>query len=192
MRPSVVHRGARWGAGLVLLLAACSSSGPAAAGRELDVTIKDFKVLPSVDATERGTVTFEISNEGPTTHEFVVAELDDPLRGSDRSSDDGGASASTSRGDGYGAPSSTTSRAYGYGTDTDGTSDETSHDTLLPLADDGLTVDEDAIHVVDELDEVLDGSQDPLTVSLDPGTYVLFCNLEGHYLAGMYATIEVA
>jgi hypothetical protein len=191
MRASVVHRGARWGAGLLLLLAACSPSALAPAGRKLDVTIKDFKVLPSVDATEPGTVTFDIWNEGPTTHEFVVAEIGDSLRGGDRSSSYGGASSTSSRGYGYGAASSS---GYGSDSDTDGgaASDDTSDRTLLPIADDGLSVDEDAIDVVDELEEILDGDRDPLTLSLDPGTYVLFCNLEGHYLAGMYATIQVA
>src|SRR5215211_1887453 len=105
MRPSVVHRGARWGAGLLLLVAACSASPPARGGRPVDVTIKDFKVLASVDATRPGTVIFDVSNQGPTTHEFVVAELDDSEGGSDRSRGYGDAS-TTSRGYAYGGASS--------------------------------------------------------------------------------------
>jgi hypothetical protein len=195
MRPSVVHRGARWGAGLLLLLASCSTSPPAHPGRPLDVTIKDFKVLLSVDATRPGTVTFEVSNQGPTTHEFVVAQLDDSEGGGDRSSGYGYGSA-TLRGSAYGGVTSSSSGGYGYGSDADAgghaAAGGPSDGTLLPIGGDGLSVDEDSVDVVDELEEVLDGDRDSLTVSLEPGTYVLFCNLEGHYLAGMYATIEVA
>lgn len=44
---------------------------------------------------------------------------------------------------------------------------------------------------VAELGEV--GPSDTLDASLllEPGTYVLFCNIPGHYSAGMYATLEV-
>jgi uncharacterized cupredoxin-like copper-binding protein len=61
----------------------------------------------------------------------------------------------------------------------------------LPLAADGLSVDEDAVVPVDELDEVGARTRGTLALTLSPGRYVLFCNLEGHYLAGMHAAIEV-
>ena len=61
----------------------------------------------------------------------------------------------------------------------------------LPIASDGLSVDEDRVTVLDELEEVEDGTSDALTVSLTPGRYVMFCNLDGHYLGGMHAAIEV-
>jgi uncharacterized cupredoxin-like copper-binding protein len=61
----------------------------------------------------------------------------------------------------------------------------------LPIAADGLSVDEDRVVPVGELDEVEAGSTETLTLPLTPGRYVLFCNLEGHYLIGMSASIEV-
>jgi uncharacterized cupredoxin-like copper-binding protein len=61
----------------------------------------------------------------------------------------------------------------------------------LPIAAVGLSVDEDQVVPVGELDEVEAGSTGSLTLALAPGRYVLFCNLEGHYLIGMSASIEV-
>jgi len=62
----------------------------------------------------------------------------------------------------------------------------------LPLAADGLSVDEDAVVPIDELTEVDAKTRGTLALTLSPGRYVLFCNLEGHYLAGMNAAIEVS
>jgi uncharacterized cupredoxin-like copper-binding protein len=61
----------------------------------------------------------------------------------------------------------------------------------LPIAADGLSVDEERVIPIGELDEVEAGATDALTLALTPGHYVLFCNLEGHYLTGMSASIEV-
>jgi uncharacterized cupredoxin-like copper-binding protein len=35
------------------------------------------------------------------------------------------------------------------------------------------------------------GESDDLTLRLPPGHYVLWCNLEGHYLGGMHASLDV-
>ena len=63
----------------------------------------------------------------------------------------------------------------------------------LPLQRDGLTVNEDGPGI-DFLDEVegldIDDSQ-TLILHLAPGHYVLYCNLQGHYLGGMYAALTV-
>jgi uncharacterized cupredoxin-like copper-binding protein len=60
----------------------------------------------------------------------------------------------------------------------------------LPIRDDGLTVDEETIHP-----SVFEGQErgktGELRVRLAPGRYVLFCNMAGHYLAGMRKTIVV-
>ena len=61
----------------------------------------------------------------------------------------------------------------------------------LPIAADGISVDEDAVVPVDELAEIGAKTRGILSLSLTPGRYVLFCNLEGHYLAGMRASLEV-
>jgi uncharacterized cupredoxin-like copper-binding protein len=63
----------------------------------------------------------------------------------------------------------------------------------LPLRPDGLTVDEDSplIHFIGGIDELDIGDNGMLRVRLLPGRYVLFCNLEGHYLGGMHVLLDV-
>jgi uncharacterized cupredoxin-like copper-binding protein len=55
----------------------------------------------------------------------------------------------------------------------------------LPLGPDGLSVSEDAVEPLDELTEVPSGETLELVLPLEAGSYVMFCNLEGHYLSGM-------
>jgi uncharacterized cupredoxin-like copper-binding protein len=62
----------------------------------------------------------------------------------------------------------------------------------LPIGSDGLSVDEDALTDVGEISQVDYGSTESIRVSLPPGRYVFFCNLEGHYLGGMHAALVVA
>jgi uncharacterized cupredoxin-like copper-binding protein len=64
-------------------------------------------------------------------------------------------------------------------------------DGELPIGADGLSVDEDRLDDVDEIEGVEDGSTEQVTVQLEPGRYVFFCNFEGHYLAGMHAAVRV-
>ncbi len=63
----------------------------------------------------------------------------------------------------------------------------------LPLRADGLTVDEEAIESQEpgSLEPGRPGSHRTLTVHLSPGRYVLFCNMEGHYMAGMHTEVVV-
>ena len=63
----------------------------------------------------------------------------------------------------------------------------------LPLRADGLTVDEDALEkrIVVTVEGVERGRTDAKRVDLAPGRYVLFCNMVGHYLAGMHETLVV-
>jgi uncharacterized cupredoxin-like copper-binding protein len=129
---------------VALILAACSPAGAnPPRGAAVDVRIRDFAIDAPATSVRQGTVTFHVSNRGPTTHEFVVVRTDDPQ-------------------------------------------------DALPLAPDGMSVDEDAVAPVGEIEEVADGSTADLTLGLAPGRYVFFCNLEGHYLAGMHAAFEVA
>jgi uncharacterized cupredoxin-like copper-binding protein len=63
----------------------------------------------------------------------------------------------------------------------------------LPLRADGFTVNEEKIESSEP------GSIEPqqphhtelLNVRLKPGRYVLFCNMEGHYMAGMHTVLVV-
>ena len=61
----------------------------------------------------------------------------------------------------------------------------------LPIGSDGLSVNEDWLQFVDELDEIPMWTTASLTLHLAPGRYVFFCNLEGHYLGGMHRAVEV-
>jgi uncharacterized cupredoxin-like copper-binding protein len=63
----------------------------------------------------------------------------------------------------------------------------------LPLQGDGLTVNEEApgVELVDEADGLDIDDRQTLVLDLAPGHYVMYCNLEGHYLGGMYAALTV-
>ena len=63
----------------------------------------------------------------------------------------------------------------------------------LPLRSDGLTVEEEALAHQEPgvLEPGQPGAVRGLSVDLAPGRYVLFCNMEGHYLGGMHHEIVV-
>jgi hypothetical protein len=63
----------------------------------------------------------------------------------------------------------------------------------LPLQPDGLTVNEDApgLDHIDEAEGLDIGDRRTMTLDLAPGHYVLYCNMEGHYLGGMHAAFTV-
>jgi uncharacterized cupredoxin-like copper-binding protein len=63
----------------------------------------------------------------------------------------------------------------------------------LPLQRDGLTVDEDApgLDHIDEAEGLDIDDRRTLVLRLAPGHYVLYCNMEGHYLGGMHAAFTV-
>jgi uncharacterized cupredoxin-like copper-binding protein len=51
---------------------------------------------------------------------------------------------------------------------------------------------EDQIDLVDEAEDIAPGTDTSLSVNLQPGSYVLVCNLPAHYEAGMRAAFTVA
>jgi uncharacterized cupredoxin-like copper-binding protein len=59
----------------------------------------------------------------------------------------------------------------------------------LPLRPDGVTVDEDHLEseTVATMEAAPAGSVRRLSLRLTRGSYVLFCNMAGHYLGGMHA-----
>jgi uncharacterized cupredoxin-like copper-binding protein len=63
----------------------------------------------------------------------------------------------------------------------------------LPLRLDGLTVDERALSAVTvgSLDGAGPGTKRRLRLHLEPGRYELFCNMAGHFMAGMHAELMV-
>lgn len=52
-------------------------------------------------------------------------------------------------------------------------------------------VDEEALNVIGEVSEREPGESGTTTLNLKPGKYVMFCNVPGHYKAGMYGRITV-
>jgi uncharacterized cupredoxin-like copper-binding protein len=64
-------------------------------------------------------------------------------------------------------------------------------DTLLPFIENENRVDEEKSGDLGEVSELDPGKSGKLTLTLKPGTYILFCNVPGHYTAGMWATLTV-
>ena len=59
----------------------------------------------------------------------------------------------------------------------------------LPVKD-GL-VEEDGITVVDEAEDIAPSTTATLTIDLEAGSYVIICNLPGHYQQGMNVGLKV-
>jgi uncharacterized cupredoxin-like copper-binding protein len=134
-------------AAISLMMASSACSGGSSSGRsgaDLPVKLKDFRIGLARHTLAAGTVSFDIRNPGPSTHEFLIVRTDLPS-------------------------------------------------SRLPLGPDGLTVDEESweLDLVEEDAELDIGAIRVLQVDLSPGHYVLYCNLEGHYLGGMHASLVV-
>ncbi len=69
--------------------------------------------------------------------------------------------------------------------------DITSTDLLASVDATTHRIDEALLDVVNEQPEYLPGVPGTVTVDLPPGHYVVMCNIEGHYKAGMYADFDV-
>ena len=64
-------------------------------------------------------------------------------------------------------------------------------DVTLPFVESDSRVDEDAFGDLGEVSELDPGKSGKLTLDLKPGLYILYCNVPGHYMAGMWTTVEV-
>ena len=78
----------------------------------------------------------------------------------------------------------------------DGPSDHTFFMVKTDLAEDALPgadhlVQVDQLDAVAEVDTFRANTERSLTVDLQPGTYVMFCNLPGHYESDMHAAFTV-
>jgi uncharacterized cupredoxin-like copper-binding protein len=62
---------------------------------------------------------------------------------------------------------------------------------VLPYSADENSINEDTFKSLGEVSELDPGKSGTLTLDLTPGTYVLFCNLPGHFEAGMWTTLTV-
>ena len=65
----------------------------------------------------------------------------------------------------------------------------------LPLTDEGIVEEEaDGVTLIDEAEDIEPGASTDLTVTLDPGNYVLLCNTDSdqlHYMHGMHVAFTV-
>ncbi|MGH9102660.1 MAG: sulfocyanin-like copper-binding protein [Acidimicrobiales bacterium] len=61
----------------------------------------------------------------------------------------------------------------------------------LPIATDGISVYETGLHFAAALSEVRVGTTAVLSARVRPGHYVIYCNMPGHYLGGMRASLVV-
>lgn len=55
-----------------------------------------------------------------------------------------------------------------------------------------MAVDEGAAGAIGEVEELAPGASGSVTLHLAAGTYILICNVPGHYAAGMWTVITVA
>jgi uncharacterized cupredoxin-like copper-binding protein len=63
--------------------------------------------------------------------------------------------------------------------------------TALPYDKVGQKVDEDAAGHLGEVAELEHGQKGSLTINMKPGHYILYCNIAGHYVLGMWTLITV-
>ncbi len=66
-----------------------------------------------------------------------------------------------------------------------------SKDQALPLDAAKHRIDEKKLKSMGEVADLKPGSQGNLNVTLKPGSYVLLCNIKGHYEAGMWSNLTV-
>jgi uncharacterized cupredoxin-like copper-binding protein len=146
-----------------IVAAACSSSSSStsaagtsttssdASGSTIAATERDFEITIDPSTASAGEVTFNITNEGPSTHEFVVVQSDlaeAKLPVKEQDAPPGG----------------------------------------IPLG----VVNEDAVTVVDEAEDITPSTTTDLTVDLDAGTYIIICNVLGHYETGRHTKLTVS
>jgi len=52
-------------------------TGSSTSGEGLAVTLKDFTIAPAATTAPAGEITFDITNDGPSVHEFEILATDD-------------------------------------------------------------------------------------------------------------------
>ncbi len=128
-----------------MLVSSCSHASARPIAGHLTVGLRDFAIDLSRNRFESGRITIDLTNLGPTTHEFNLDRTDL-------------------------APGN------------------------LPRTLDGLTVDEDnpSLHRITSIEGIPLDANRHVSLTLAPGHYVVYCNLEGHYLGSMHAEIFVS
>lgn len=62
---------------------------------------------------------------------------------------------------------------------------------LLPFDQGRNKVDTESLQTLGSVSEIDPNKTASITLDLKPGKYLLFCNVAGHYMAGMWAVIEI-
>jgi len=66
-----------------------------------------------------------------------------------------------------------------------------SADEAIPMNASSDRVDEDKLESLGEVEDLKPGTTGSLKATLQPGTYLVFCNIKGHYNAGMSSKLTV-
>jgi uncharacterized cupredoxin-like copper-binding protein len=61
----------------------------------------------------------------------------------------------------------------------------------LPYVESDNRVDEESAGHLGEVSELDPGKSGALTLEMKPGLYVLYCNIPGHFMSGMWTTLKV-
>jgi uncharacterized cupredoxin-like copper-binding protein len=128
---------------LISTAAACSGDEPSATPSTdpgIATTLSDFTIKPAEAEVPAGSITFDLTNDGPSDHSFYLARTD-------------------------------------------------LAEDALPLAD--HVVETGTLEVVAEVERVAFDAEDLLSVDLEVGGYVMFCNIPGHYESDMHAAFTV-
>ncbi len=67
----------------------------------------------------------------------------------------------------------------------------TDENQALPYDQSRNKVDEQGLQTLGAVSEIMPNKSAALILDLSPGKYLLFCNVSGHYMAGMWTVIEV-
>ena len=62
---------------------------------------------------------------------------------------------------------------------------------ILPFDQSRSKVDVESVQTLGSVAEINPNKSASLTLDLAPGKYILYCNIAGHYMAGMWTVIEV-
>jgi uncharacterized cupredoxin-like copper-binding protein len=66
-----------------------------------------------------------------------------------------------------------------------------SGDQVLPYDESRAKVDAEQLYTLGSVNEIAPNKSVSLTLNLTPGKYLLYCNISGHYIAGMWTVIDV-
>jgi uncharacterized cupredoxin-like copper-binding protein len=64
-------------------------------------------------------------------------------------------------------------------------------ETALPYSKDDMRIDEEGAGHLGEVAELDAKATGSLSIDLKPGTYILYCNIPGHYVLGMWTLLTV-